>query len=300
MDKLRAMTTFVRIVEAGSLSAAAERLGSSATSVVRSLSALEKALGVRLLNRTTRRMALTDEGRDYFERCRHLLGEVDEAEAALLARRLTPAGRLLITAPVMFGRLHVAPLVIDFLAAFPEVRGELLLLDRVVDLIDEGIDLAVRIGPLPDSSLVAIPLGSTRRIVCASPDYLARHGRPERPEQIAGHRAIRITGKSFEPDWVFVDDGQTRRLPMRDSFATNHIDCAIDACLQGVGCGTFFAYQVREQIAAGRLVRLLRPYEMAPVPVSFAYPHARLLPSRVRAFIDRAAPPLRDKLADFG
>ena len=124
MDKLRAMTTFVRIVEAGSLSAAAERLGSSATSVVRSLSALEKALGVRLLNRTTRRMALTDEGRDYFERCRRLLGEVDEAEAALLARRLTPAGRLLITAPVMFGRLHVAPLVIDFLAAFPEVRGD--------------------------------------------------------------------------------------------------------------------------------------------------------------------------------
>lgn len=300
MDKLRAMTTFVRIVETGSLTAAAERLGTSATSVVRSLSALEKALGVRLLNRTTRRMALTDEGRDYFERCRRLLGEVDEAEAALLARQVTPAGRLLITAPVMFGRLHVAPLVIDFLAAYPEVRVELLLLDRVVDLIDEGIDLAVRIGPLPDSSLVAIPLGNTRRIVCASPDYLARHGQPARPDDMMAHRAIRIIGKSFEPDWVFDDNGQTRRLPSAEIFATNHIDCAIDACLKGVGCGRFFAYQVRDQIAAGQLIRLLRPYEPAPLPVSFAYPHARLLSSRVRAFIERAAPVLREKLADLG
>ena len=299
MDKLRAMSTFVRIVETGSLTAAADRLGTSATSVVRSLSALERELGVRLLNRTTRRMALTDEGRDYFERCRRLLGEVEEAEAALLARQVTPAGRLVITAPVMFGRLHVAPLVIDFLGEFPELRVELMLLDRVVDLIDEGIDLAVRIGPLPDSSLVAIPLGNTRRIVCASPDYLARHGQPERPEDMAAHRAIRITGKSFDPDWVFDDDGQIRHLPAAGIFATNHIDCAIDACLSGVGCATFLAYQVHDQIAAGRLVRLLRPYETAPVPVSFAYPHARLLSSRVRAFIDRAAPVLRDKLADF-
>src|SRR6185369_338463 len=165
MDKLRAMTTFVRIVETGSLTAAAERLGTSATSVVRSLSALEQALGVRLLNRTTRRMALTDEGRDYFERCRRLLAEVEEAEASLLARQVNPSGRLVITAPVMFGRLHVAPMVTDFLAAFPDVRVELLLVDRVVNLIDEGIDLAVRIGALPDSSLVAVALGTTRRVL---------------------------------------------------------------------------------------------------------------------------------------
>lgn len=298
MDKLRAMTTFVRIVETGSLTAAAERLETSPTSVVRSLSALERELGVRLLNRTTRRMALTDEGREYFERCRRLLSEVEEAEAALLARQVKPAGRLVITAPVMFGRLHVAPLVIDFLAAFPEVRVELLLVDRIVDLIDEGIDLAIRIGTLPESSLVAIPLGCTRRIVCASPEYLARHGQPGHPDELPGHRAIRIIGKSFEPDWAFQKNGQTLRIPMPDILATNHIDFAIDACLQGVGCGRFFAYQVQQQIAAGRLVRLLRPYEPAPLPVSFAYPHARLLPSRVRAFIERAAPLLREKLSD--
>lgn len=296
MDKLRAMTTFVRIVETGSLTAAADRLGTSPTSVVRSLSALERALGVRLLNRTTRRMALTDEGREYFERCRHLLAAVDDAEAALLARQVSPAGRLVITAPVIFGRLHVAPLVTDFLAAFPGVRAELLLVDRVVDLIDEGIDLALRIGALPESSLVAIPLGSTRRIVCASPDYLARHGEPAQPADLSRHRAIRIAGAG--PDWEFGGDGAACRVAIHDILATNHIDCAIDACLKGVGCGRFFAYQVRPQLADGTLVRLLRAFEPPPVPVNFAYPHSRLLSSRVRAFIERAAPPLREKLRE--
>lgn len=298
MDKLRAMTTFVRIVETGSLSAAAERLGTSPTSVVRSLAALEGELGVRLLNRTTRRMALTDEGREYFERCRRLLLEVEEAEAALLARQVTPAGRLVITAPVMFGRLHLAPLVTDFLAAFPDVRIELLLVDRVVDLIDEGIDLALRIGALPESSLVAMPLGSTRRILCASPAYLGRHGQPGHPDELPGHRAIRITGASFGADWEFGGDGPSWRVPVHDILATNHIDCAIDACLKGVGCARFFAYQVQEHLADGRLVRLLRPYEPPPLPVNFAYPHSRLLSSRVRAFIDRAAPQLREKLRE--
>lgn len=296
MDKLRAMATFVRIVDSGSLTAAAERLGTSSTSVVRSLSALERALGVRLLNRTTRRMALTDEGREYFERCRHLLLEVEAVEAALLARQINPAGRLVITAPVMFGRLHVAPEVTDFLATFPEVRVELLLLDRVVDLIDEGIDLAVRIGALPESSLVAVPLGTTRRILCASPDYLARHGLPSHPEELAGHRVIRIIGASGGLDWG--GEGAAGRGALQDILATNHIDCAIDACLKGVGCGSFLAYQVREQIAAGRLIRLLRAYEPAALPVNFVYPHSRLLSSRVRAFIDRAAPQLREKLRE--
>lgn len=298
MDKLRAMTTFVRIVESGSLSAAAERLGTSPTSVVRSLSALEKALGVRLLNRTTRRLALTDEGREYFERCRHLLAEVEAAEAVLLARQVQPAGRLVITAPVMFGRLHVAPVVTDFLAAFPEVRVELLLVDRVVDLLNEGIDLAVRVGALPDSSLVALPLGSTRRIVCASPDYLARHGEPAHPDGLTEHRAIRVIGSSTGLEWEFRDDGRSWRVPIPDILATNHIDCAIDACIKGVGCGRFFSYQVREQLSNGTLVRLLGDYEPSPVPVSFAYPHSRLLSSRVRAFIDMAAPLLRGKLVE--
>jgi DNA-binding transcriptional LysR family regulator len=245
MDKFKAMSTFVRIVEAGSLTGAAERLGISLTAVVRGLAALEQSLGVRLLNRTTRRIALTDEGREYFERCRHLLSELEETENALTDRRLTPSGRLAITAPVMFGRLHVAPVVTDFLAAYPEMRAELLLLDRVIDLLEEGIDLAIRIAPLPDSSLVAIPLGATGRIVCASPDYLARHGMPQQPRDLAGHRAIRFTALSDGNDWSFTRGNETQRVAVSDVFAANQVDVALDACRKGLGCGRFLGYQVR-------------------------------------------------------
>jgi DNA-binding transcriptional LysR family regulator len=300
MDKLRAMATFVRIVEAGSLTGAAERMATSLTSVVRSLAALERALGVRLLNRSTRRLALTDEGREYFERCRRLLAEVEEAEAALTARQLSPAGRLAITAPVMFGRLHVGPVVSDFLAVYPALRVELLLLDRVVDLLEEGIDLAVRIGELPDSSLVALPLGSTRRIVCASPAYLAGHGSPRSPAELAGHRCIRFTGLSPGQEWEFAGEGPPQRVAVADILATNHIDAALDACVKGLGCGRFLAYQARELIAAGALVRILPGFEPPPVPVSLVYPHSRLLSSRVRAFIERAVPALRECLRERG
>lgn len=297
MDKLRAMANFVRIVEAGSLTGAAERTGTSLTSVVRGLAALESALGVRLLNRTTRRIALTDEGREYFERCQRLLADVEETEAALSARQVKPAGRLAITAPVMFGRSHVAPVVTDFLAVYPEIRVELLLLDRVADLLDEGIDVAVRIGRLPESSLVAIPLGLTRRIVCANPDYLARHGTPRRPADLAGHRCIRFTGLAQGTDWEFGKGGHAASVPITDVLATNQVDAAIDACMKGLGCGRFLAYQVDDLVAAGRLIRVLADFEPEAVPVSLAYPHSRLLSSRVRAFVDWATPRLRERLA---
>jgi len=296
MDKLRAMTIFVRIVEAGSLTAAAERLGTSLTSVVRSLAALERELGARLLNRTTRRAALTEEGRDYYERCRRLLAELEEAEAALSARQTEPAGRLALTAPVMFGRLHVAPILADFLAAHPKVRGELLLVDRVVDLVDEGIDLALRIGHLADSSLVALPVASTGRIVCASPEYLARHGTPSEPADLAAHRCILFTGLGQTNEWSFGGPGSGIRVAIDGVLATNHVDAAIDACVRGLGCGRFLAYQVDAHLADGRLRRILAPFEPPPFPVSLVYPQARLLSSRVRAFIDWAAPRLRERL----
>lgn len=296
MDKLRAMATFVHIVEAGSLTGAAARLDTSLTSVVRTLAALEQALGARLLNRTTRRITLTDEGREYFERCRRLLAEVEEAEAALSARQVRPAGRLAITAPVMFGRLHVGPVVSDFLAAYPEVRAELLLLDRVVDLLEEGIDVAVRIGPLPESSLVAISLGATRSVVCASPDYLARHGMPRDPTELSGHRCIRFTGVTPGTEWDFSRDGKDQRVKISDILATNQIDSALDACAKGLGCGRFLAYQVHDLVATGRLVQVLADYERGPIPVSLVYPHARLLSPRIRAFVDWSVARLRERL----
>lgn len=296
MDKFKAMTTFVRIVEAGSLTGAAERLGSSLTAVVRSLAALEQQLGMRLLNRTTRRIALTDEGREYVERCRRLLSELEETENALTDRRLTPSGRLAITAPVMFGRLHVAPVVTDFLAAYPEMRAELRLLDRVIDLLEEGVDLAIRIAPLPDSSLVAIPLGATGRVVCASPDYLTRHGRPQHPRDLADHRVIRFTALNDGNDWNFTHGGEMQRVAVADVFAANQVDVALDACRKGLGCGRFLGYQVRELEAAGQLVRVLPDWEPPEIEVSLVYPHNRLLSPRIRAFIDWAVPRLRERL----
>ncbi|MBI2305852.1 MAG: LysR family transcriptional regulator [Rhodocyclales bacterium] len=301
MDKLRAMETFVRIVEAGSLTAAAGALDTSLTSVVRSLATLEGALGTRLLNRTTRRIALTDEGREYFERCRRVLAEVEEAENALSARQAKPAGKLTLTAPVMFGRLHVGPVLSEFLAAQPAVNAELMLFDRVVDLLDEGMDAAIRIGHLRDSSLVAVPLGTTRRIVCASPAYLRRAGTPRHPADLAGHRCLQFLGVAPGAEWEFSGgDGKTTRVPIKGLLATNQIDVALDACVKGLGCGAFLDYQVRDALAAGKLRRLLPAYEPAPIPVQLVYPHSRLLSSRVRSFVDWAVPRLRQRLLAEG
>lgn len=303
MDKLRAMEIFVCIVEAGSLTAAASLRDTSLTSVVRSLATLEARLGTRLLNRTTRRIALTDEGREYFERCRRVLAEIGEAENALSARQAQPAGKLEITAPVMFGRLHVGPVLTDFLAAHPAVHAELTLLDRVVDLLDEGMDAAIRIGHLPDSSLVAVALGTTRRIICASPDYLRRAGAPARPADLAGHRCVQFLGVVRGSEWEFSDGGAERkaaRVPIKSTLITNQIDVALDACVKGLGCGAFLDYQVRAALACGALQRVLQAYEPVPVPVHIVYPHSRLLSSRVRSFVDWAVPQLRRRLATAG
>ncbi|MCW2248182.1 DNA-binding transcriptional LysR family regulator [Azospirillum fermentarium] len=298
MDKLRAMETFVRIVDAGSLTAAAGGLGVSLTAVVRTLAGLETRLGLRLLNRTTRRMALTDEGRDYYALCRRILTELDEGEGALSHRRLAPSGTLRLTAPVMFGKLHVAPAVADFLDAHPAMRVEMMLMDRVTDLLEEGLDVAVRIGPLADSSLVAVTLGHTPRVVCASPGYLARHGWPAAPADLARHRCVCFTGLSADPDWEFRVEGRTVRVTVAGVLSTNQIDGAIDACRRGLGCGMFLGYQVADALAAGELVRILADYETAPRPVSLLYPHARLLSPRIRAFVDGAVPRLKRCLGE--
>lgn len=297
MDKLRAMDTFVRIVEGGSLTAAAEALDTSLPSVVRQLAALESALDVRLLNRTTRRLAITDEGREYYEHAKRLLADVEEAEAALSARRVEPRGRLRITASVLFGRLHAAPAVNAFVAKHPAVRVELVLLDRAVDLIEEGLDVGVRIGALPDSSLVAVPVGATRRVVCASPSYLKRHGRPESPGELAGHRCVGFTGLAPDHAWVFRESERTRHVKVEPVIASNQIDVALEACREGLGLGQFLCYQVKAGIESKRLVRVLGGYEPSPVPVQVIHPGARRMSANVRALVDWLAPRLRKSLA---
>ncbi len=296
MDKLKAMNAFVCIVEAGSLTAAADALDVSQPSMVRLLAALEAAVGVRLINRTTRRMALTDEGREYYERCKLVLAAVDEAEASLSARRAEPRGRLRITSSVTFGRALLAPLVVDFMAAHPQLRIELLLLDRVIDLIEEGVDVGVRLAHLPDSSLVAVPVGQTRRVVLGTAALLRRHRLPD----LAALRTapcVSFSGLVSPHDWPMQVDGKLTRLPVNTVFTTNQIDAAVVACLRGLGYGQFFDYQVQAPLRDGKLKPVLAAHWPLPTPIHVVYPHARLLSGNVRSFVDYVVPRLRSRVA---
>ncbi|QIF10049.1 LysR family transcriptional regulator [Ralstonia mannitolilytica] len=285
MDKLRAMQTFVAIVDNGTLSKAAAALGSSLPSTVRTLATLEADLGVRLLNRTTRRLSLTDEGRMYLASCRDILGAVDQAEHRLRARQEEPSGLLTMTAPVLFGQRHVAPAVIPFLERYPKVQCRLLLLDRVVNLLEEGVDVGIRIGHLDDSNLIAQQVSRVSRVVVASPAYLQRRGIPQKPADLAQENCIRFSG-SGRTTWLFHQRGREQRIVIGGNLECNHGAPAIDACVAGLGVGQFLRYQVASQLAGGQLQEILHAYKVPPLPISVVYPHAGLLPSRISAFVD--------------
>jgi DNA-binding transcriptional LysR family regulator len=286
MDQLAAMRAFVEIVDRGSLTAAAVSLDRSLPTMVRTLAALERSLGSVLLRRTTRRMSLTEEGRVYLERCRRILADVDEAGELVGPGRGEPRGPLRVTAPVLFGQMHVAPAVVQFLRRHPAVQVELLLLDRVVDLVDEGIDAAVRIARLADSSLIAIPVGQMRRVVCASPDLLRAGGVPARPEELAERPCVRFLGIAPGNTWSFQDTGGELAVPVGGGFTTNQATAAIEACAAGLGFGRFLSYQVEPEVRAKRLRLVLREFEPAPIPVTLVYAGARLLSPRLRVFLD--------------
>lgn len=294
MDRLGLMATFVQIVDSGSLSAAAEAQEQSSATVVRALAALERHLGVRLLNRSTRRLALTEEGREYLARCRSILAQVSEAEELLAERSQRPGGTLALTAPVTFGRYHVTPLVKHFMADHREVRIELRLTDQVLDLLQENLDLAVRIGHLPDSTLVATPLGHTAQVLCASPTCLRRIGVPVSPLQLTDLPCVLFSPQGRA--WRFPVGGREYVVQVMPAFTTNQVEVAREACLDSLGIGRFFHYQVADALADGRLRRLLPEFEPEPLPVQLTYPHGRLLSARVRSFIDWATPRLRSCL----
>ena len=295
MDKLRSIETFIEIAERGSLTAAAAALDTSPPTVVRRLAELEANLGVRLFNRTTRRIRLTDEGDRYLSICKAVLGQLEQAEEALFETKAKPAGKLVVTAPVLFGRLHVAPLIMQFMRAHPELTVELLLLDRSIDLIEEGVDVAIRIGHLNDSTLHAVPVGFLQRVLCASPEYLKRNGMPRDPHALDSHTIIRFTGRSVLSEWQFRDNGSTLTVRLAPCFSTNSVDAAINACRDGIGIGAFLSYMVQAPVKAGELRPVLRKFETDPIPITMLYPHAKLISARVRTFIDFAAPLLRAK-----
>ena len=286
MDRLEAMTAFLAVADLRGFAPAARRLGLSPSAVTRLVAALEERLGARLLQRTTRSVTLTDAGARYLERARRILADVNEAEDAAQAERSVPSGRFVVAAPNVFGRLHVAPLMGAYLTKYPAVTGELTLADRVANLVEDGIDAAVRIGLLEDSSHVARAVGATRRVVVASPAYLKRRKTPRTPDDLSNHDVIQFTAISPTPEWRFASDDAPRRRAFSPRYVTNSADAAIAHAELGGGLTLVLAYQVSAAVQAGRLRVVLRDFEPPPLPIHIVYPSTRLLSAKVRAFIE--------------
>jgi DNA-binding transcriptional LysR family regulator len=286
MDRIDAMQAFVTVADLRGFAPAARKLGMSPSGVTRLIAALEERLGARLLQRTTRQVALTDAGARYLERARRILSDVEEAENAAEGERTKPGGRLVVSAPNGFGRLHVSPVVSAYLQRYPEVSADLRLSDRMINLVEEGVDLAVRIGHLPDSTLVARHVGEMRRIVVASKDYLKRRGEPKTPEAIAAHDTIHFGAMTAEPEWRFVADGREISVSSTPRFASNSADAAIQYAEAGGGLTRVLAYQAADSLKAGRLRIVLAPFAPPALPIHIVYPTSRLLSAKVRTFID--------------
>lgn len=299
MDRLEAMSLFVAAVEAGSLSAASRRFGIPLATVSRKISDLERHLNTRLLNRSTRRLTPTDAGQTYLAACRRILDDVGEAERTAAGEYSAPTGELAITAPVVFGRLHVLPVVTGFLAAYPDVDIRLTLADRITQLVEDHFDLAIRIGQLPDSSLVAIGVGAIRRVVCASPAYLAEHGTPTAPADLETHDCITFEGLASAASWSFIRGKAEIPARVRSRLQVNTAEAAIDAAIAGVGLTRVLSYQIEAALRSGTLRILLQEFEPAPWPVSLVHAGHGLLPVKLRAFLDFAAPRLKERLAQL-
>jgi DNA-binding transcriptional LysR family regulator len=293
MDRFESMSVLVTAVEAGSLSAAARRLGTPLATISRKVAELEAHLNTRLLNRTNRRLMLTDAGRSYVAACRRILEEVGEAEQAVRGEYSAPKGDLLITAPIVLGRLSVLPVAVEFLRAYPDIDIRILLSDGLVNVVEDQVDIAVRIGKLPDSSLVATRIGSIRRVVCGSPAYFAERGIPKRPDDLAAHSCITHEALMSADAWSFATDKSEMSVPIHSRLVVNTAEAAIDAAIAGIGITHVLSYQIANAVQSGALVVVLGEFEPTPSPVSLIHAGGRLLPLKVRAFLDFAAPRLK-------
>ena len=286
MDRLDAMQAFVMVADLKGFAPAARKLRLSPSGVTRLVAALENRLGARLLQRTTRSVTLTDAGARYLERIRRILADVEEAEIAAEGERARPSGRFVVSAPVGFGRRHVSPVMNAYLKRYREVSAELRLEDRMINLVEEGVDLAVRIGHLADSSLVARHVGDMRRLVVASPAYLKSRGEPKRPQDVAAHDTIQFGAPSSPGEWRFAESGNEIRLNFSPRLSTNNADAAIQYAEAGGGLTRVLAYQAADAIKRGRLKIVLAKFEQPPLPIHIVYPTSRLLSAKVRTFID--------------
>ena len=287
MDRFAALTTFVRVVDAGSLSGAARSLPSSLTAVSRQVSALERHFGTRLLHRTTRKLALTEDGRVLYERAKAILGELRQVEATLSTGHHVPSGRLRIAAPTLIGRLLLAPILAEFLRRYPAVSVDLQLVDRSVDMIEEDIHLALRIGHLPDSDLIARKLGEIQMIVCAAPSYLERRGTPQTPAELSGHDCLAFSETPGAAEWRFLEDAKSRwKVPISPRLWANSLEALVAAARDGAGLVRVPSWQVMSEVTAGDLRRVLQDYEPPPATLHLLSQPARLASPKTRAFAD--------------
>jgi DNA-binding transcriptional LysR family regulator len=292
MDRLQAMKVFVKVAETGGFAQAGRKLHMSPPAVTRTVAGLEDAIGGRLLVRTTRSVKLTEAGSRYLEDCRRILSDIAEAEASAAGSYATPTGTLTISAPVLFGQIYVMPILIGYLDRHPAVTGRALLLDRIANIVEEGIDVAVRIGHLPDSGNIALRVGQVRRMVCGAPAYFEKHGMPKVPGDLAKHKLVAATGAWTSMEWRFGRDQKTG-VTVHPRLFCNTNAAAISAAIGGWGLTRVLSYQIGPALADGRLIGVLTEFEEAPLPIHVVHREGRLASAKVRSFVDFAAENLR-------
>jgi len=286
MDRFSAIQIFVKVAETGGFAAAARAQGLSPPGVTRAVAGLEARLGTRLFVRTTRSVRLTESGERFLADARRILADLAEAEDGAVGSHATPRGEIRITAPVLFGRMYITPILGDFLDRYTGVTAQTLFVDRVVHLMDEGQDVAIRIGELADSSLTAIRVGEVRRVMFAAPEYLRAHGRPQHPSDLADHRLIQSLGMGTSGDWPFVEDGKPLSVRLGAQLGMNTNDAVIELALRGWGASRLLSYQIAPYLADGRLQIILGDYEKPPVPIHVIHQQGRLVSAKIRAFVD--------------
>jgi len=297
MDRLEAMSIVLAVAEAGSLSAAARRLSTPPATASRKITELEEHLGAKLFDRSARKLTLTDSGLSYVAALKRILADLSEADRAASGEYAAPTGELIVTAPTELGRLHIIPILAEFLRAYPDIDVRLLLVERIVNLPEAHVDLALRVGVLPDSRLIALRVGTIRRVVCASPAYLEARGMPRTPDDLAAHDCIIYEGFLGPDVWKFVRDGTDVTVTVQPRLVVSNLEAACDAARAGIGLTWTFSYLVKASIEEGTLTTVLDAFQPAPLPVNFVYTAGRFMPIKLRAFLDFAAPRLKARLA---
>jgi len=298
MDRLESMSVIVAVAETGSLSAASRKLGRPIPTVSRKLSELEARLNAQLFHRSSRQMTLTDAGRSYIEACKRIIDQVDDAEREVSGEYVAPKGDLTVTAPWGFGHMHLLPVACEFLVAYPKIALRLVLSDRVLNPLEQKIDVAIRIGNLPDSSMIANRIGSIRIVACASPTYLAAHGRPEEPCDLCNHDCITIDDFATPRVWKFAKGKGEIAAPIRSRLTVNTSEAAVEAAVAGAGIARVMSYKMEAARRAGALVIMLEDFEQEPLPVHIVYPERKPTPLKLRAFLNWVTPRFKARLTD--